>query len=69
VQTVLIGSDDGIEDALCDPWPTFAPPKPVTADEVAAVGYWSPLMSGGGALSELVLTPDGDAIMAWTSTP
>ena len=52
-----------------NPWPPFPPGGRMTADEVAALGYWSPLMTGGGATSEMVLTPDGDAIMAWTATP
>lgn len=33
---------------------------------VSGAGYWSPLMTGGGATSEMILTASGDAIMVWT---
>jgi hypothetical protein len=33
--------------------------------DVEGAGYWSPLMTGGGASSEMVLDSDGDAIMVW----
>ncbi len=36
---------------------------------IESVGYWSPLMTGGGATSEMILTSDGDAIMTWVPTP
>lgn len=43
-------------------------PTPVTGDNIASLGYWSPLTNGDPINPELIFDADGNTIDVWVET-